>query len=482
MDDETAATIDDDVQPEPPPGLVEWPITPGQRNGAPEVMPPPLCEDAMALEFSRRCGDDWRYISAWGKWLHWDEEKWAKDTTQKIEDITRRICRDIDFRNPKADDSVRGLKFTTAANVERFLRSDRRHAATVDQWDLDPWILNTPCGIVDLRTGEIGPHQREAMATKITRASPSDADCPRWLSFLHEVTDNDDDLSQYLARVAGYMLTGTTVEHALFFCYGTGGNGKGKFVNTLASILGDYASVAPMETFLESKMDRHPTELAGLQGARLVTSGEIDKGRRWAEAKIKQLTGGDPITARYMCQNFFTYKPQFKLLIAGNNKPAIRDVDEAIRRRMHLIPFNVTFRDQKRDEFLEEKLYAERDGILQWAIDGCLDWQRGGLRPPDCVMEATDKYLASEDAIGRWLAEKCTLDASADIEIGTLYAAWKIWAETNGEFSGSLRRLSDDLDKRGFKRFVGNSRRGFQGIILTQGADDEDWAARESGL
>ena len=165
--------------------------------------------------------------------------------------------------------------------------------------------------------------------------------CPRWQRFLDQVTAGDQDLQRFLRRIAGYGLTGSTREHALFFFYGTGANGKGTFLNTLTAILGDYAKVAGMDTFTESHTDRHPTELAMLRGARIVAAQETEEGRRWAESRIKALTGGDPITARFMRQDFFTYTPQFKLLIAGNHKPGLRNIDEAIRRRFHLLPFTV---------------------------------------------------------------------------------------------------------------------------------------------
>jgi putative DNA primase/helicase len=230
------------------------------------------------------------------------------------------------------------------------------------------------------------------------RRRPPGGDCPRWLQFLDEITAGDTELQAYLRRVAGYCLTGITTEHVLFFCYGTGANGKSVFVNTLAGIWGDYAVVAPMETFTASKTDHHPTDLAMLRGARLVIAHETEAGRRWAESKIKTLTGGDRVAARFMRQDFFEFVRQFKLLIAGNHKPGLRGVDEAIRRRLHLIPFNVTIPESQRDPQLFDKLKPEWGGILQWAVDGCLEWQRTGLAPPAAVRKAIADYLASDAA------------------------------------------------------------------------------------
>jgi P4 family phage/plasmid primase-like protien len=231
---------------------------------------------------------------------------------------------------------------------------------------------------------------------------------------------------------------------------------------------------APMDTFMETKSDRHPTDLAGLRGARLVTSIEVEKGRRWAEAKIKSLTGGDKISARFMRQDFFEYKPQFKLLIAGNHKPTIRDVDEAMRRRLHLVPFTVTIPVDKRDEHLPDRLLAESDGILRWAVEGCLEWQRIGLRPPQSVVAATEEYFDSEDALGRWLAEACTKGLNKAALTTELFASWKAWAEKGGEFYGSMKKFSQDLSARGFRKTPGTRNAGFMGLALAGEAEQEE--------
>jgi len=192
----------------------------------------------------------------------------------------------------------------------------------------------------------------------------------------------DDQLVGFVQRVLGYCLTGATLEHALFFLYGLGANGKSVLLSTVTGILGEYHRTAPVEMLLVSKHDRHPTELAGLVGRRLVTATETEQGKRWAEAKIKALTGGDTISARFMCRDFFDYVPQFKLIVAGNHKPSLNTVDEAMRRRLNLIPFNVTIPEKDRDPHLGEKLKAEWPQILQWMIDGCLEWQEHGLSAP----------------------------------------------------------------------------------------------------
>jgi putative DNA primase/helicase len=286
-------------------------------------------------------------------------------------------------------------------------------------------------------------------------------------------TSNCRDFSR---GVAGYGLTGSTREHALFFLYGTGANGKGTFLNTLTAILGDYAKVAAIETFTESHTDRHPTELAMLKGARTVTAQETEEGRRWAESRIKALTGGDPITARFMRQDFFTYIPQFKLLIAGNHKPGLRNIDEAIRRRFHLLPFTVRIPPAERDPNLFDKLKEEWPAILGWALEGCLEWQVEGLNPPSVVVEATAEYFDDEDSFGRWLDECCIGDAMAHETTRDLYASWSTWAQCSGMSAGSEPKFRSALKARGFvsKREAGTGRGGFAGIRLLRNDYTDD--------
>jgi putative DNA primase/helicase len=219
---------------------------------------------------------------------------------------------------------------------------------------------------VNLQSGEEYAPRREDYCTKITAVAPANVAIPRWHAFLDKITDGDPKLQHYLRRFAGYCMTGDTGEHVMFFLYGTGANGKSVFINTLRSIWGDYACVAPMTAFMASHIDQHPTDLAMLRCVRLVVAQETEVGRQWAEAKIKSITGGDPITARFMRQDFFTYIPQFKLVVVGNHKPGLRNIDEAIRRRMHLVPFTVSIPPEARDKQLFDKLKSEWPGILKW--------------------------------------------------------------------------------------------------------------------
>lgn len=424
---------------------------------------PEYSDDALALEFTERYEGELRYVAPWGKWLRWGGTRWQFDDTMKAFDLARSVAREYANACAKADQKPKIASAGKVAAIERLARSDRRHAATVEIWDSDPWLLNTPGGIVDLKSGTMLPHDPARYMTKITAVAPG-GECSLWRRFLADITGDNEELQRFLQRMAGYALTGNTREHALFFLYGTGGNGKGVFVNTLTAILGDYAAVASMETFNATQTDRHPTDLAMLRGARLVTSQETENGRRWAEARIKALTGGDPITARFMRQDFFTYTPAFKLVIAGNYKPSLSGVTEAIRRRFFLAPFTVTIAEP--DLELPEKLRTEWPGIMAWALEGCQSWLENKLNPPDAVTAATAAYLAEEDAIGQWI-EECCVTGREKWGVGArLWQSWTGWAEANKEPPGSRKGFAEAMAAHGFEKDKNQGVRGYVGIDL----------------
>ena len=434
---------------------------PGMDGGAPA-----FTDENLALRFSTRHRQTLRYVAGWGYWLEWTGSVWKRDETIHVFDLSRALCRSASRVCNDDRISAKLASAQTVASIERLAKADRRHAATVGQWDTHPWKLNTPGGTVDLRTGIMHPHSPADHMTKTTAVAPK-GECPLWHDFLRTVTNGDTELQAYLKRVAGYCLTGSIEEHALFFAYGTGANGKGVFINTLTGVMGDYAAVASMETFTASASDRHPTDLAMLRGARMVTAQETEEGRRWAESRIKSLTGGDPITARFMRQDFFTYQPAFKLFIAGNHRPALRGVDEAIRRRFHLVPFSVRIPPEQRDKGLPEKLKAEWPGILHWAIEGCLEWQRIGLAPPAAVVDATAEYMAAEDAAANWIEECCITGGPTHSASSELFGSWKAWAEAAGEPPGSQKAFSQRLIGKGFEaRRLPGGRAGFVGLGL----------------
>ena len=444
-------------------------------NGAPRpALEIAFSDDTLAQRFAERHAGDLRFVAKWNKWLSWTGTHWELDDTLAAFDLARFVCREAAAECNETKSAKLIASKTTVAAVEWLARADRCIAAAVEQWDADPWLLNTQSGVIDLRTGESRPQRAEDHMTKITAVGPR-GECKLFLDFLDRITGGNAELVAYLQRVLGYALTGETREHALFFAYGTGANGKSVLLSTVAGILGDYHRTAPIETFVASNSDRHPTDLAGLRGARLVTATETEEGRRWAESRIKVLTGGDTISARFMRQDFFDFRPSFKLVIAGNHKPSLRSVDKAIRRRFHLIPFAVTIPAEERDVELAEKLKAEWPGILAWMIEGCLEWQKNGLRPPKAVREATDAYMAVEDAIAAWIDDRCERNKNAWSPSGELFRSWCVWAEAAGEQVGSQKRLIQTLETRGFHRQKLNGVRGLDGLRVNA---EHSWEVR----
>jgi putative DNA primase/helicase len=450
------------------------------RRPGSEGYAPLLSEEGMALAFADNYSEFLRYVNVWRAWMKWTGTRWAKEETLWAYDLIRKECRraaaaamgDMEIEGHQKGKIAGALnKANTRAAIEMLAKSDRRIAATTDQWNGDDWLINTPGGIIDLRTGENIGHDPAKYCTKITSVTPG-GDCPLWQSFLDKVTASDKKLQAYLKRMCGYFLTGSIQEHALFFLYGPGGNGKSVFLNTISAILYDYHVVSPAATFAEQKGQRHETELARLDGARLVISQETEQGQYWADARIKSLTGGDKIPARYMRADYFEFEPKFKLCIVGNHKPQLRAVDDAIRRRFNLIPFDVTISPEEKDPKLSEKLKAEYGGVLAWMIEGCLEWQRDGLNPPETVLAATTDYLDSEDTIGLWLSDMCITPKSyskeeereryraAKVEsvqaeettLAALFKSWKEYAEENHFPPKNNKSLVDQLVRRGFKK------------------------------
>jgi putative DNA primase/helicase len=353
-----------------------------------------ITQDGIARVFAHRFEDRLRFCHDTGRWYEWTATHWRKDKTDLAFHFCRELAREF-TEDSKASELKEVRKISFAGGVEKFARTDRLMAVTSEAWDRDPFLLGTPGGTVDLRTGELREPDPVDGITKVTAVPPAEtADCPRWLQFMDE-TFGDQDLIRFLQQWGGYSLTGATSEHALVFGFGNGKNGKSVWLNTHTGILNNYATTAAMDTFVASKSERHPTDLAMLRGARLVTASETEEGRAWAESRIKQLTGGDPISARFMHQDFFTFRPTFKLTIIGNHRPLLRNVDEAARRRFNLVPFNRV--PSQPDPLLEQKLKAEWPGILRWLIKGCLDWQENGLMRPKSVIQATEAYFEDQD-------------------------------------------------------------------------------------
>jgi putative DNA primase/helicase len=286
-----------------------------------------------------------------------------------------------------------------------------------------------------------------------------------------------------MQQLAGYSLTGDIREHALFFVYGPGGNGKGLFLNVITKVMGDYATTAAMDTFTASQNDKHPTDLAKLKGARLVTASETEEGKAWAESRIKTLTGGDRISARFMRKDFFEFDPQFKLLIIGNHQPVLHNVDDAAKRRFNIVPF--VHKPVEPDLQLEQKLKAEWPGILRWMIDGCLDWGKNGLVRPEVVKTATASYFSEQDMLTTWVEECCdTGGRNLSDTTENLFKSWTLFSSSRGEKGGSVKSFNQILQRHGFEpeRFNDGphrNKRGFRRVTVRATDTSDQWQNRD---
>jgi len=394
-------------------------------------------------------------------WYCWRGTHWEEDKTGEIQRLTKNTVQAIYGEASEIDDKdERKKRVKWALSSE----SDSRMKATIslaqsepgiqimpDLFDGDPWLLNTGSGVIDLKTGELQRRQRQDYMTKLVPTYYDQSEeCPLWEQFLWDITDGDEQLIAFLKRAIGYSLTGITSEQVIFVLYGTGSNGKSTFINTVRKMLGEYACHTPTETLLMKRNDGIPNDLARLRGARLVTALEAEEGRRLAESLVKQMTGDDPITARYLYQELFEFEPQFKVWLGTNHKPSIRGTDHAIWRRIRLIPFTVTIQDVDQDKDLAEKMKKEWPGILAWAVEGCLEWQRVGLSAPSTVLEATSKYRKEMDEIATFIDETCVADPEEEVQASVLYKAYNTWADVNGYKPVNSTVFGRSLVERGY--------------------------------
>jgi putative DNA primase/helicase len=419
-----------------------------------------LTEDDVAEYFVKQFGDVLRFDCHRGAWFVWNDIRWVLDEKGIVFHHARLLCREL-----RGDKKTMSSKKCAAA-VEGMARSDPRLAVTSDLWNRDTFLVGTPGGTVNLKTGDLCQPKSTDFINRLTtvQPAPKGSPCPTFDQFLTEATGNDKNLIRFLQQWAGYCLTGDTREEALIFIYGPGGNGKSVFLSVLTEVLGDYAKTAAMETFTASKYPRHLTELAMLHGSRIVTASETDKGHEWSETRIKQVTGNDPITANYMRQDHFTYRPQFKLTLIGNEKPKLAGVNEATRRRFNIVEF--TYKPTQPDKELRAKLREEYPAILRWMIDGCLDWYANGLVRPEAVLVATSEYFDAHDTFGHWIEEQCNCLPGKKTNASELFSAWKKYAVENGEEPGSTVSFAEKMENGGFKKKKINGLKFYLGIEL----------------
>jgi len=436
-----------------------------RRNGQEPLEPEHLTDLGNARRLVAMHGRDILYQLPDGPYLTWDGMRFADDAGEvHLERLAQQTIyamhADAIYQTDDETERRARLKHALASESRRaiaamvaLVRSQPGIPVRPDQLDDDPWVLNVLNGTVELRHGALlRPHRREDRITKLALVNyVPDAPCPTWLAFLERVLGGNRELIGFLQRFLGYSLTGRTDEQVLAIAHGAGANGKSTFLHAAKMILGDYGQSVPLDTFLVNKhVDTARPDLARLRGSRLVAAVESDSGRRFAEGLVKMVTGQDTIVARRLYREHFEFSPTFKVVIATNHRPVIRGTDDAIWRRIRLVPFTVTIPPEERDRELPDKLQQEREGILAWAVQGCLEWQRKGLGLPEEVRVATNQYREDMDVLGGFIAEHCVVGPEASATAAALWERYLAWATQAGERPITRKAFSLALIERSF--------------------------------
>ncbi|AGU50363.1 putative plasmid/phage primase, P4 family [Variovorax paradoxus B4] len=446
------------------PARVSPPVPANPKQGDPSpLLPPEYSDDALALDFVQ-CAANLRWSHGLG-WMLDNGVTWARDDNLRRYDVARRVCR-IAAAGVAVDAEARRLASARTVNAALSLaQADPGMVVPTSAWDADTMALNTPAGIVDLRTGKLRTRGIE-FVTQAARVAPDFAgSCPTWHRFLQQVFVGDGDLIEFMQRSMGYWISGDRREQVIHFLYGLGANGKSVLTEFVQWLGGSYTLKMPASALMQSKGERHPTELAQLRGKRLAVSSELDENSFFNESLIKELTGDDTLTARFMRGDFFEFQMTQKHVIVGNFKPRLRGGDPAIARRMLLVPFNARFQGVERDPYMLDKLKAEAPAILAWIVQGALKWQTDGLAVPASVRDASADYMADHDDLQQWVDECCEMQGEA--QAGHLYTSFSNWKKARGEHAPSMTAWGSRITNlRGVsKRRSGGIR--YSGIQLT---------------
>ena len=425
-------------------------------------LPDTLTEASAARRFTEQYAERLRHDFSRSRWVVWSKHYWRPDNNGQVVRLALDAVRlwqqqaviDISDVNRRAAVLQWAMGFERRAKLESLLGLARNFeplADAGDRWDMDPWLLGCPNGVVDLRTGELRdgrPEDRITMQTGV----PFDpaATCPRWELFMREIFGGDEDLVDYEWRALGYSLTGVTSEQVLFLEHGAGANGKGTKANVVRSVLGDYADNLQFATLeFQQRGGGIPNDLAALAGKRYVTAAETNDGTRLNEARVKALTGGDPITARFLHAEFFTFKPAAKFWLQFNHRPVVRDDSYGFWRRIRMVPFTQSF---PVDGSLEPTLLAEGPGVLAWMVRGCLEWQARGLGAPGVVCEATETYRSDSDILSQFVEEALELDEASEVGAADLFRHYQEWAKRTG-FAERQQLSPQAFGRRAAERF-----------------------------
>jgi putative DNA primase/helicase len=450
-----------------------------ERFGPPHTKERPhLTDTGNAQRLIEAYGDRLRYCFPWGKWLVWTRKHWEIDSKGIVISYAKTISKqlyteasemaaqaaaepDEDRRDALSKQAAALLSWARQCEARSRIdamiylaQSEPGIPVVPEEMDTDPWLLNVGNGVLDLRNGKLLPHDPKRLITKLisTKYDPK-ATCPTWLSVLNRSMAGNQNLISFLQRAFGYALIGDVSEQVFFIFWGAGANGKGTIVNTFLEMLGGFSLKATQELLMVKSGESHPTERTKLFRARFVAAVETASGQRLNEAFVKELMGGDPITARRMREDFWTFWPTHKVFLATNHKPVVRGTDHAIWRRPKLVPFNVVIPRHEWDTRLQDKLRAEWPSILAWVVQGCLDWQKHGLGIPEEVEHATQEYRAEMDMLGQFLMDCCVLEPDRRVNSTDLYSAYKEWCADQGVRQPWTQKvLGSSLLERGFKR------------------------------
>jgi P4 family phage/plasmid primase-like protien len=442
--------------------------------------PQPTTDLGNARRLVHLNAKNFRFLPEANKWLHWKGPRWERDTDGAInraaketielifaEANTAKEAGDVDLakalhKHAHASQSAGRIQATI-----KLAQSEQGVPIMAEALDRDLYLLGVRNGVIDLKTGELQQAKREHYMTKL---APVDFDpsamCPTWDAFLHRVMGENKELVGFLQRAVGYSLTGSTNEQCLFILIGEGSNGKSTFLNTLRECLGDYAVQSPASALMVKSTSGIPNDIARLRGTRFVATSEVEQGQRFAEALVKQLTGGDTMAARFLFQEYFEFVPSFKIWLAANHKPVIKGDDYAMWRRIRLVPFKVIIPPEQQDKELPKKLRAELPGILNWAVKGSLLWQANGLASPEAAIEATKAYQSEMDELGQWMSECCVHEPSASGKASVLLTSYQGWAEQNGATPLNATTFGTKLSARGFLKTKKESGFFYTGIGL----------------
>lgn len=428
-----------------------------------------LTELGNAERIAHEYGHAIKYVSDIG-WLIWDGKRWKIDNKKEIERITAKVLRDLYKSEDEAETKWarmcerRNIRMNSIKDLMPLVAGER------EEFDKHKYLFNVENGVIDLTTGKLQPHDRELGLTKIANVTfEEDSKCPTWLSFLEQIFQGDQELIDYMQRLIGYSLTGEITEQIMVFLIGGGSNGKSTFINTIKDLMGEYGKQAKSDTFIKKKETGANNDIARLVGARFVSAIESEDGEQLSESFVKQITGGEPVLARFLRQEYFEFIPEFKVFFTTNHKPVIKGVDEGIWRRVRLVPFNLQLPKEKRDKKLPEKLSLEMPGILNWAVEGCLKWQKEGLKDPATVMKATSDYKEDMDILGPFLYECCfaPMIEEVKIEAKELYEVYQNWCYRTGEFALKNRAFYRAMETKGFKKEKGAKNKTFiHGVTL----------------